>query len=175
MSIKAKFRCIIFIVLLFIFFLIFYFCFHSNDDESFSNTLYNDLINNNSLQSDLLNPAELTNEILEKVSTDYKNELFVVKIHYQLKSLDYGTVFLYFKNNDSDLYEVKVNVNSKKIESFNEYYDSFLNNKSEIINNLNENIRMDFENKQSKLDSDDKSVNVIITSSEIIINTDPDD
>ena len=71
----------------------------------------------------------------------------------------------------SQLLKININILEKKIESVEEYKDDALLEREKIVNNLSENVQDDFESKKDKLDSENKSVNVIITNTEIVINT----
>ena len=123
------------------------------------------------LESNLLNPEELTNEISSKLGTMSEGETQVIQIHYKLKSLDSGTIDIYYKINHIDLMKINVILDEKKIGNIEEYTDDNLLQKEVIGDNLSENVQEDFESKKAKLDADNKSVNVIITNTEIIINT----
>ena len=129
-------------------------------------------IENNSLESNLLNPEELNNEILSKFTE--LNNIYVVKIQYKLKTLDDGFIYLYYKINDTDLMKVNVSIAEKKINNVEKYNDDTVLSKDKIVKNLKENVEEDFESKKDKLDSESKSVNVIITNTEIVINTSVD-
>ena len=126
------------------------------------------------LESNLLNPEELNNEIISKLSDVSQDEAYVVRIQYKLKALDNGTIYLYYKINNTNLMRVNVNISEKKIDSIDEYSDDTLLAKYKIGNYLKENVQEDFESKKDKLDSESKSVNVIITNTEVVINTSVD-
>ena len=123
------------------------------------------------LESNLLNPQELTNEIFSKLNIMSEEEIQVIQIHYKLKNLDSGTIDIYYKINHIDLMKIHVNIDEKNIENIEEYTEDNLLQKEVIGDNLSENVQEDFESKKDKLDSENKSVNVIITNTEIIINT----
>ena len=145
--------------------------FSSNEEENLLQGVNNELENYN-LGSNLLNPEELNNEILSKLVD--MNEAYPVRIQYKLKALDNGNIYLYYKINNTSLIMVNVSIGEKKIESIEEYSDDTLLSKNEISNYLKENVQEDFESKKDKLDSDNKSVNIIITNTEVVINTSMD-
>ncbi len=144
---------------------------HNNEPESLPQEIISKLQQNSTLNSNLLNPEELNNEIFSKLGNISQDEVYATRIHYKLKSLDNGTIDLYYEINNSKLLKININILEKKIESVEEYKDDALLEREKIVNNLSENVQDDFESKKDKLDSENKSVNVIITNTEIVINT----
>lgn len=123
------------------------------------------------LEKNLLNPEELTNEIFSKLDTMSEGEIQVIQIHYKLKNLDSGTIDIYYKINNIELIKINVNIDEKKIENIEEYNDDSLLQKEVIGDNLKENVEEDFESKKESLDVENKSINIIITNTEVVINT----
>ena len=178
---KGKIKYIILLIIVIIIAIIFIGInqnwFSSNDEvnnvEENSIQVLSKKIENNSLESNLLNPEELNNEIISKLDAS-QEKVDAVRIQYKLKALDSGNIYLYYKINDTDLIRVDVNISEKKIENAEEYNDDVLLSKEKITDNLKENVQEDFESKKNKLDSDSKRINVIITDTEVVINTSVD-
>ena len=123
------------------------------------------------LENNLLNPEELTNEISSKLEIMSEGETQVIQIHYRLKSLNSGTIDIYYKINNTDLIKINVNIDEKKIENIEEYNDDNLLQKEVIGDNLKEEVEEDFESRKESLDIENKSINIIITNTEVVINT----
>lgn len=121
--------------------------------------------------NNLLNLKELTNEISSKLDMGSKGDVQIVQIHYKLKSLDVGMIEVYYKINDIDLIKINVNINEKKIENMENIESDSLLQREGIGDNLNENVQEDFESRKESLDVENKSVNIIITNTEVVINT----
>lgn len=125
--------------------------------------------NNDILSSDLLVPKEICIEIEEILKSNIENGS-IIKINYQLKSLEEGNLFLYYKLGENNIVKIEIDIASKMIQNISNYNESDLDGKSVIKENLNENIKKDFENNKSKLENDNNRLNIIITNTEIIIN-----
>lgn len=121
------------------------------------------------LSSSLMAPEELNKDVVSNLN-EQLGEAELVKLQYQLVDLDNGTIYLYYKVNSKKLMEVKIDVNEKSIVSFEEYKDEELLNKNRIQDNLHEDIAKDFEEGKDLL-SEGKVLNIIITDTEVILNT----
>lgn len=132
----------------------------SLDDES------NDNI---PLSGDILVPKDLESEVRNKLEEEIK-DAEVVRIHYQLKTLEEGIVQIYYKLNDEKIYSAKVDIASKEIAEFAEIEDEELVQKSTIEDNLEEDVKQDFETYKDRLNGENSRLNIIISNTEIIIN-----
>lgn len=132
----------------------------SNDEES------NDNI---PLSGDILVPKDLESEVRSKLEDEIK-DADVVRIHYQLKTLEEGIVQIYYKLNDEKIYSAKVDIASKEIAEFAEIEDEELVQKSTIEDNLEEDVKQDFETYKDRLNGENSRLNIIISNTEIIIN-----
>ena len=132
----------------------------SLDDES------NDNI---PLSGDILVPKDLESEVRSKLEDEIK-DADVVRIHYQLKTLEEGIVQIYYKLNDEKIYSAKVDIASKEIAEFAEIEDEELVQKSTIEDNLEEDVKQDFETYKDRLNGENSRLNIIISNTEIIIN-----
>lgn len=139
---------------------------NDNDDNINNDNADNE---NVSLSSDVLIPKDLDNEVRSNFESKLKDS-DIVRIHYKLKSLEEGTVQLYYKLNEEKLYLVQVDISSKKIIEADEVEDEDLLNKSAIINYLNEDIKQDFDGYKNDLNTEDSRLNIIISNTEIVIN-----
>ena len=146
----------------------------NNEEGALIQGISKELENNSSLESNLLKPEDVNNEIISKIGAVSQEKAYVVRIQYKLKSLDNGNIYLYYKINDLDLIKINVNISEKKIENIEKYNDDTLLSKEVISDNLKENVQEDFESKKDKLDSENKSINVIITNTEVVINVSVD-
>lgn len=128
---------------------------------------------NRKLTSNLLKPSELNNEIDSMINEEEENKdnNYIVKIQYKLKDLNTGTIDIYYKAGKDNLIKMVVNIENKEIESTEKYEDKELVKKDKIRNNLEENIEEDFNKRKEKLNSEYEVVNIIITNTEIVINT----
>lgn len=126
---------------------------------------------NRKLTSNLLNPKELNDEIMSILADTYPEGSYITKIHYKLKNLESGNIDIYYKANGKELLKMVVNIDSKEIESTEKYEDEYLLSKGEILNNLTENIEQDFNNRKAEMELGNKVVNIIITNTEVVINT----
>ena len=124
---------------------------------------------NTTLSSDLLNPEEICNEI-KIISNDKIGDGYIVKINYQLKTLDEGNLFLYYKLEGKNVILIKVDITSKQIQSISKYETDDLNDKTEIKENLKENIRDYYEKYKNELLESDERVNISITDRDIMLN-----
>ena len=124
---------------------------------------------NTTLSSDLLNPEEICNEI-EIISNDKIGEGYIVKINYQLKNLEEGKVFLYYKLEDNNVVLIEVDIASKQIQSIENYDGNDLAEKLEIKENLKTDVKEYYEENQSGLLDDEYRVNILITNTDIISN-----
>ena len=127
---------------------------------------------NKKLSSNILNPAELNNEINAIINEgeETKNSNYIVKIQYKLKTLSSGTIDIFYKVSENDLIKMTVNLETKEIESTEQYEDEFLLSKSKIEENLEENIEKDFESRKEEIIENATFLNVIITNTEIVTN-----
>lgn len=123
---------------------------------------------NISLIANAIVPRDLENEIRSKLEVEIKNAE-VVKIHYQLKSLEEGIVHIYYKSEEK-IYSVQVEIASRKITECKTIEDDNLAKKSVIKDNLDEDVKQDFEKYKDKLNGENSRLNIIITNTEIIIN-----
>ena len=137
-----------------------------NEDNKSQNDSGNE---NVSLSSDVLIPKDLDNEVRNNFESKLKDS-DIVRIHYKLKSLEEGTVQLYYKLNKTKLYLIQVDISSKKIIEAEEVEDKELLKKSAIVNYLNENIKQDFDEYKNELNAEDSRLNIIISNTEIVIN-----
>lgn len=137
-----------------------------NEDNKSQNDSGNE---NVSLSSDVLIPKDLDNEVRNNFESKLKDS-DIVRIHYKLKSLEEGTVQLYYKLNKTKLYLLQVDISSKKIIEAEEVEDKELLKKSAIVNYLNENIKQDFDEYKNELNAEDSRLNIIISNTEIVIN-----
>lgn len=118
----------------------------------------------NNLNSNLLSPEKLNDEIVKKIGEEY----YIVKLQYKLQKLDKGKIEAYYSNG-KDIIKMTINIEDKKIEKIENCEDEFLTKKLKIVNNLEENVKQDFEDNKSKLNKDNE-LNIIITDTEIVIN-----
>ena len=127
---------------------------------------------NKKLSSNILNPAELNNEITAIINEgeETENSNYIVKIQYKLKTLSSGTIDIFYKVSENDLIKMTVNLETKEIESTEQYEDEFLLSKSKIEENLEENIEKDFESRKEEIIENATFLNVIITNTEIVTN-----
>lgn len=127
---------------------------------------------NKKLSSNILNPAELNNEINAIINEgeETKNSNYIVKIQYKLKTLSSGTIDIFYKVSENDLIKMTINLETKEIESTEQYEDEFLLSKSKIEENLEENIEKDFESRKEEIIENATFLNVIITNTEIVTN-----
>ena len=127
---------------------------------------------NKKLSSNILKPAELNNEINAIINEgeETKNSNYIVKIQYKLKTLSSGTIDIFYKVSENDLIKMTVNLETKEIESTEQYEDEFLLSKSKIEENLEENIEKDFESRKEEIIENATFLNVIITNTEIVTN-----
>lgn len=132
----------------------------SLDDES------NDNI---PLSGDILVPKDLESEVRNKLEEEIK-DAEVVRIHYQLKTLEDGIIRIYYKLDDEKIYSAKVDIASKEIAEFAEIEDEELVQKSTIEDNLEEDVKQDFETYKDRLNGENSRLNIIISNTEIIIN-----
>ena len=93
-------------------------------------------------------------------------------MNYKLKDLENGKVELFYKINDSEILNLIINLKDKKLEKAEELQDNEMLEKKEVIENINEDIKTDFEENKNKLKPDEGKniLNIIITDTEIIIN-----
>lgn len=121
------------------------------------------------LNVDILIPKDLVNEISSKLEDEIK-DADVVRIHYQLKTLEYGTVQIFYKQDDVKIYSVEVDIASKEITEYKKIEDEDLAQKSAIEDNLNEDIKQDFEKYKDRLIEENNRLNIMISYTEIMIN-----
>lgn len=127
---------------------------------------------NKKLSSNILNPAELNNEITAIINEgeETKNSNYIVKIQYKLKTLSSGTIDIFYKVSENDLIKMTINLETKEIESTEQYDDEFLLSKNKIEENLEENIEKDFESRKEEIIENVTFLNVIITNTEVVTN-----
>lgn len=124
---------------------------------------------NRKLTSNLLKPAELNNEIDSIINEGEENN-YIVKIQYKLKELNSGTIDVYYKVRENDLIKMTINIETKEIETTEQYEDEFLFSKNKIEENLDENIEEDFNKNKEKIVPETTFLNVIITNTEVVTN-----
>lgn len=120
------------------------------------------------LSSNILNPVDLNNEVLEKIKEVENGE--IIKIQYKLKSLENGVIELYYRT-EKTIYVVEVDIASKTAKNAIEYKEKDLNTRQVITDNLKENINEDFERYKEKINNEGKCLNIIITDTEVVLNT----
>lgn len=121
------------------------------------------------LTSDILNPRELDNEICSKFS-DILEGGYIIKIHYKLNTLEDGNIDVYYKVNGK-IFKILVDIENKMIDNIEENKDDYLISKGQITNNIEENIEEDFNKRKKDLENENFIVNIIITDTEVVINT----
>ena len=122
----------------------------------------------NKLSSNLLDPEEVCKEV-KTISNEEIGNGYIVKINYQIKTLEEGKLFLYYKLENSNVIVIEINIEDKQIENITNYDGNDLAEKPEIKDNLKEDISKYFEKSKSKLEEESK-VNIIITETDIISN-----
>lgn len=120
------------------------------------------------LNVDVLTPKELESKIRNKFEEIKEAE--VVKIHYQLKTLEEGTIKVYYRLEDTENYYAEIDIASKEMIDYKKIKDEELMQKTLIENNLEEDVRQDFEKYSDKLSDETSRLNIIISNTEIIIN-----
>lgn len=125
------------------------------------------------LNSDLLEINNLKNELNQNVNNLIK-DMKLTQINYQLKKLDEGKTILEYTplQEKEDIIRVKIDINSKTIEKIERIKSDTIDyNVLEIQDNLNENIKEDFELKKEELDVQSNSyINILVKENEININ-----
>ena len=114
-------------------------------------------------------PKDLESEVRNKLEEEIK-DAEVVRIHYQLKTLEDGIIRIYYKLDDEKIYSAEVDIASKVITKFEENEDEELAQKSTIEDNLEEDVKQDFETYKDRLNGENSRLNIIISNTEIIIN-----
>ncbi len=151
---------------------------NTNTSESSINKIENGVLQNiieeikkedNKLSSDLLEPEEVCKEV-KTVTNDKIGNGYIVKINYQLKNLEEGKVFLYYKLEDNNVVLIEVDIASKQIQSIENYDGNDLAEKLEIKENLKTDVKEYYEENQSGLLDDEYRVNILITNTDIISN-----
>ena len=151
---------------------------NTNTSESSINKIENGVLQNiieeikkedNKLSSDLLEPEEVCKEV-KTVTNDKIGNGYIVKINYQLKNLEEGKVFLYYKLEDNNVVLIEVDIASKQIQSIENYDGNDLAEKLEIKENLKTDVKEYYEEYQSGLLDDEYRVNILITNTDIISN-----
>ena len=127
---------------------------------------------NRKLTSNLLKPAELNNEIDSIINEEEENKdnNYIVKIQYKLKELNSGTIEVYYKVKENNLIKMTINIETKEIETTEQYEDEFLFSKNRIEENLDENIEEDFNKNKEKIVPETTFLNIIITNTEVVTN-----
>ena len=180
---KSKQKCIIFIIIIIIIAILIFVAIKNNwfngsnlqeekqDETTQLSKQISEYINKeNKLNSNLLNPTELSNEVYSQLSGISQGG-YIVKMHYKLKTLDDGNIDVYYKINDNELLKLIISVENKTVENMEEYKDDSLLEKEKITDNLNENIEEDFNRRKEDSENENAIVNIIITDTEIVINT----
>lgn len=125
------------------------------------------------LNSDVLEINNLKDELNRNVN-DLIKDMKLTQINYQLKKLDEGKIILEYTplQEKEDIIRVKIDINSKTIEKIERVKSNAVDyNALEIQDNLNENIKEDFELKKEDLDSqNDSYINILVKENEININ-----
>lgn len=116
------------------------------------------------MRSNLLIPKEINEELLKKIGQEY----YIVKLQYKLQSLEKGKIEAYYSN-AKNIVKVIINIENEKIEEIEYVTDEYLVKKNKIEDNLEENIKEDFNNNKSKIGKENE-LNIIITDTEIVIN-----
>ncbi len=151
---------------------------NTNTSESSINKIENGVLQNiieeikkedNKLSSDLLEPEEVCKEV-KTITNDKIGNGYIVKINYQLKNLEEGKVFLYYKLEDNNVVLIEVDIASKQIQSIENYDGNDLAEKLEIKENLKTDVKEYYEENQSGLLDDEYRVNILITNTDIISN-----
>ena len=137
----------------------------TNDDNNIKDDKNKEAI---LLNVDILTPKELESEIRNKFEEIKEAE--VVKIQYQLKTLEEGTIKVYYRLEDAENYYAEIDITSKEIIDYKKINDEELMQETLIENNLEEDIRQDFEKYSDKLSDETSRLNIIISNTEIIIN-----
>lgn len=141
----------------------------SDNDDNNKESENNSNNENISLNCDVLIPKDLDNEVRSNFENKIKDS-DVVRIHYKLKILEEGTAQLYYKLNNTKLFTVTVDIASKSIINSEEIKDEELAEKPAIVDNLEEDVKNDFETYKDKLNGVDSRLNIIISNTEIVIN-----
>ena len=94
----------------------------------------------------------------------------IVKIHYKLKSLESGTVQLYYKLDDTNVYCITVDIALKSVIKSEKIKDKELALKEAINNNLDTDVKKYFENYKDRLIDENSVLNISISNTEIVIN-----
>lgn len=139
----------------------------SKDNDSDSDN--NDSEDNISLDADVLVPKDLDSDIRSKLAEKIE-DADVVRVHYKLKTLEEGTAQVYYKLENSKIYLVEVDIASKSITDYKEIEDEDLEKKSSISDNLEEDVKQDFEKYKDRITEESGRLNIIISNTEIIIN-----
>lgn len=125
------------------------------------------------LNSDILEINDLKNELNRNVN-DLIKDMKLTQINYQLKKIDEGKTILEYTplQTKEDIIRVKIDINSKTIEKIEMIKSDTIDyNVLEIQDNLNENIKEDFELKKEELDIQSNSyINILVKENEININ-----
>lgn len=142
-----------------------------NDDQKTisDEKVYEIVEKKETLTSNILNPRELDNEICSKFSDTLEGG-YIVKIHYKLNTLEDGNIDVYYKVNEK-IFKLLIDIENKLIDDVEEYQDDYLISKGQITNNLEENIEEDFNKRKKDLENENSIVNIIITDTEVVINT----
>lgn len=121
------------------------------------------------LDSDLLIPKDLNEEIINKLS---KDNIKLIRMNYKLESLENGKIELFYKINNSEILNLVIDLKSKQLENAINVKDEDLLEKKEIKENINEDVRIDYEENKKRLKPEEGKniLNIIITDTEIIIN-----
>lgn len=134
-----------------------------------------DFDKNKGLNSNLLNISELDNEIHNIIVNSIQNigECEIIKIHYQLEEINKGKIYVYYKIANNKLVKTIINMENKLIESIEEEENTELLKKDKIIENLSEDIEEEFYKKKEEITKEYMMVNIIVTNTEVVINTEP--
>lgn len=140
-----------------------------NEQKETDQSKDNDSEDDISLDADVLVPKVLDSDIRSKLAEKIE-DADVVRVHYKLKTLEEGTAQVYYKLENSKIYLVEVDIASKSITDYKEIEDEDLVKKSSISDNLEEDVKQDFEKYKDRITEESGRLNIIISNTEIIIN-----
>lgn len=121
------------------------------------------------ISSDIFQLNDLNNEVIEHIE---KNNMKLVRAHYKLENLENGKIILYYKVGEQELFQVDIDINSKKIEKVEKIDNSEILSLEEIGDNINRDIKKYFTDNQKRLKPEEGKniLNIIVSNTEIIIN-----
>lgn len=121
------------------------------------------------LTSDLLIPKDLNEEIINALN---KDNMKLIKMNYKLESLENGKIELFYNVNNREILNLVIDLKSKQLEKTVNIQDEDLLERKEIKENINEDIKVDYEENKKRLKPEEGKniLNIIVTDTEIIIN-----